>query len=169
MQDYHEDSGLNGIVLDERHVYPLAFAKQLQEEAQPIPKTAPLDFKKGELTLNPTNGDPTRFGKVSTLKVISSSALGLSEDFVYPDNVTPDPSATAVSPYSRSNEYMMNIYLSNILKPNGPDLSVVWLRNPDTTEANPLDPREPFTKRKYSQQQMHRRYDVIDQAERCES
>lgn len=136
IQDYQQQGKMNGINLDEKHVYPLEFAKQLQSQQYPIPKLSPFAYNPGELTLANNNGDPTEFGKVATLRVISGSALGLKEDFMYPDNITSDPSATNKSPYSQSNQYLMATYLNKILPNENPTLSVIWLRNPDTTEHN---------------------------------
>ena len=76
IQNYHQEAGFNGIVLDEKHVYPLELAKQLEENGYPIPKYSPLAFAKGHLALNFDNGNPTGFSKVATLKVISGGALG---------------------------------------------------------------------------------------------
>ncbi|OGO90639.1 MAG: hypothetical protein A3F10_06855 [Coxiella sp. RIFCSPHIGHO2_12_FULL_42_15] len=136
IQDYRQKSGMKGINMDERHVYPLEFAQILQKENYPLPILSPIAYKKGELVLTADNGDPTAFGKIATLKAISGNALGLKDDFMYPDNVTSDPTATTVSPYSRANQYLMKTYLNKILPMEHPNLSVIWLRNPDTTEHN---------------------------------
>lgn len=49
------------------------------------------------------------------------------------DKVTPDPTVT-LSPYTRANHYLMMVYCKAILPLQQPVLSIVWLRNPDTTE-----------------------------------
>lgn len=116
MQDYLS----GGYALDEKHLYPLSFAKQLQSEGYDLPVYAPLDFSPGDLVLSPNNGSPTQAEKVRTLA----------------DGVTPDASDSHGSPYDHANEYMMKIYINEILLKKLPTLSVVWLRNPDTTEHN---------------------------------
>lgn len=125
-QDYQQEMGQAGIVFDEKHVYPLSFAKQLQKQSYPIPKLSPYAFAPGQLKLHNKNGDPTHFTPVATLEKTPEG---------YPDHVTPDPNKAKTSPYSRSNAYLMQSFLSKIW-PRQPQLSVVWLRNPDTTEHN---------------------------------
>jgi hypothetical protein len=114
MQDYLSQ----GIILDEKQGYPLRFVKQLQQDGYPLPKYSPIRFKTGELVLSPQNGDPTAATKVYYLT----------------DNVTSDASDQHGSPYSTANRYMMKVYLNKILTQPGPKLSVIWMRNPDTTE-----------------------------------
>lgn len=116
MQDYMAE----GLTLDEKHAHPLQFAKELQKAGLPLPKYSANDFNPGELTLTANNGAPTDPDKVNS----------------FADGVTPDPSNKSGSPYSRANEYMMKIYLQPILQKKLPQLSVVWMRNPDTTEHN---------------------------------
>src|SRR5262249_40295249 len=50
------------------------------------------------------------------------------------DRVTADPSDASGAPPAAANKYMMSVYLDYILPRQKPDLSVVWLRNPDSTE-----------------------------------
>lgn len=114
MQDYLSQ----GYALDEKHVYPLSFAKRLQQDGYPLPKYSPLDFKPGELILADNNGSPTEPDKT----------------YFMADGVTPDPTDKHGSPFNRSNEYMASIYLKEILLKDKPQLSVIWMRNPDTTE-----------------------------------
>lgn len=136
MQDYQQQGGMHGLVLDEKHIYPLEFAQLLQQDHYPLPALSPIAFNSGALALAADNGDPTAFGPITKLKAISGTALGSKEDFIYPDNITSDPSATDASPYSAANRYLMQTYLQKMITPNMPNLSVVWLRNPDTTEHN---------------------------------
>jgi arylsulfatase A-like enzyme len=106
-QDYQQNSGMNGIVVDEKHVYPPEFAEALQAAGVPLPVATP-----GQTT------GPTAWSPIVTMK----------------DGVTSDPSATDVSPFSVANQYMMNLYLEHILPAGEPNLSVIWMRNPDTTQ-----------------------------------
>ena len=124
-QDYQQKD-IHSIVLDEKHTFPLAFAKLLQSDHYSIPKLSVNAFPKGALTLSKDNGDPTAFGEVATINSV----------FHHPDHVTPDPSATDKTPYTNSNRYLMETYLDKVLPTEKPILSVVWLRNPDTTEHN---------------------------------
>ena len=104
--------------LDERHVHPLNFAKNLQKDGYALPKDSTLNFESNQLILSADNGSPTEFEKIHYLK----------------DGVTPDPTDNHGSPYNRSNRYMVKIFLDQIIKKEMPQLSVIWLRNPDSTE-----------------------------------
>ena len=114
MQDYLS----KGKILDEEHISPLSFAKQLQKHGYPLPKHSPFAFNAGALTLAPNNGDPT-----------SPTAF-----YYLSDGVTSDSSNHGNSPYSQANEYMMNMYLTAILPRYKPQLSVIWMRAPDSIE-----------------------------------
>src|SRR5204862_4468923 len=50
------------------------------------------------------------------------------------DGATPDPRANAGSAHNAANAYLMRVFFDYVLPEFGPDLSVVWLRNPDSTE-----------------------------------
>lgn len=114
LQDYQS----KGIILDEVHVYPLSFAQQLQHDGYALPKLSPLAFNTNSLKLKSDNGNPTAAKKNHFMQ----------------DGVTPDTTNQSGSPYSSANQYMMNIYLNEVLPKIKPRLSVVWMRNPDTTE-----------------------------------
>lgn len=113
-QDYQQ----GGVVLDEKHVYPLSFAKYLQAKQYPLPIDTIYTYS--HFKLNKNNGNPTAFGLVATLK----------------DGVTTDPTTNLHSAYDRDNEYLMRSFLTEVMPHIHPRLSVVWLRNPDTTEHN---------------------------------
>lgn len=115
-----QDIKRGGIILDEKMVWPLSFAKELQAANVPLPLLTTNAYNAGDITLDPANGDPTKFG---AKKVLS-------------DNVTSDASDASGSPFSASNKYMMDIYLSHVLPEKKPDLSVIWMRNPDSTQHN---------------------------------
>ncbi|MFA5170665.1 MAG: alkaline phosphatase family protein [Sulfuriferula sp.] len=117
---YLQDYLRGGLMLDERTVMPLSLAQELQAAGVALPKTATLTGSNHTLELRADNGDPTAAGKVSTLD----------------DKVTTDPTNASGSPYSKANAYMMHTYLEHILPAHQPRLSVVWLRNPDSTEHN---------------------------------
>jgi len=112
--DYKE----GGIILDERMAYPLSFAQELQNAGYPLPKYTPIAYNPGAITLSPNNGDPTAWVPIKHLN----------------DSVTPDPTDSSGSPYCKANTYMMNVYLNYILPNKNPDVSVIWFRDPDSTE-----------------------------------
>ncbi|ASG67842.1 phosphodiesterase [Francisella halioticida] len=113
MQDY--TSG--GVIFDEKHVFPEAFAKYLNNKGYTLPLDTKYAYKDFDLK---GDANPTGYGKVATLK----------------DGVTSDPIAGITSPYSKDNTYLMKNYLNEVMPYAKPQLSVVWLRNPDTTEHN---------------------------------
>ncbi|TBR36121.1 MULTISPECIES: alkaline phosphatase family protein [Dyella] len=108
----------DGVLLDEKIVLPLSFAKELQQAGYPLPRTAPNVYTEGVLALREDNGGPTDRPKPALLK----------------DNATSDATAGADTPPTAANAWMMKAYLEEILPRHRPDLSVVWLRNPDTTQ-----------------------------------
>lgn len=114
LQDYKN----GGVVLDEKSAFPLAFAKELQAAHIPLPVNAALAYRNGELRLAEDNGDPTFTPRAVTLADLS----------------TPNPDDRSGSPPAAANRYLMSVYLDYILPRKHPDLSVVWLRNPDSTE-----------------------------------
>lgn len=113
-QDYHEQ----GVIFDEKHVYPKDFASYLKSINYPLPVDTVYSYN--NFTLNKNNGNPTGTSKVISLK----------------DKVTTDPSSALISPYGTSNTYLMDSYITQILPKYKPNLSVIWLRDPDTTEHN---------------------------------
>ena len=114
LQDYHK----GGVILDEKMAWPLDFARELQAEGVALPKTSPRAYPQGQLTLAAGNGDPTEAGRKVYLA----------------DGVTPDPTDRGGSPYARPSEYLVRTYLDHVLPGRDPDLTVLWIRNPDTTE-----------------------------------
>ncbi|WP_346949045.1 alkaline phosphatase family protein [Dyella sp.] len=107
-----------GLLLDERVALPLSFAKELQAAGYPLPKTAPNIYAEGEVTLSEENADPTERAKAAKLK----------------DGATSDATAGGDTPPTAANAWMMKVYLDQVLPRHKPDLSVVWMRNPDTTQ-----------------------------------
>lgn len=115
IQDYKK----GGIILDEKMVYPLSLAQELQQNNYVLPKLTPVAYTAGTVSLAVNNGDPTAFGSVTKLA----------------DTVTSDPRA-AQSAYNAANQYMMDTYCKYILPKKNPDLTMIWFRNPDSTEHN---------------------------------
>lgn len=115
---YMQDMAQGSIAfLDERMAFPLAFAKELQEASIRLPSTTPLAYPAGELSTAGQIVNPT-----------ASDSLAKMDDCV-----TSNPATAGTSPFVRQNQFIMNVYLKKIL-PKRPDLSVVWFRNPDSTE-----------------------------------
>ena len=114
MQDYKN----GGMALDEKSAFPLEFARELQAAHIALPPTAHFAYRGGELKLAEDNGDPTFQPRAAALA----------------DGVTPNPDDRSGSPPAASNAYLMSVYLDYILPRKHPDVSVVWLRNPDSTE-----------------------------------
>jgi len=114
LQDYKN----GGVTIDEKAAFPLEFARELQAAHVALPATTPFAYPGGALKLVPDNGDPTFQPATKRLA----------------DHVTPDPSDRSGAPPTATNKYLMSVYLDYILPQKKPDLSVVWLRNPDTAE-----------------------------------
>jgi predicted AlkP superfamily pyrophosphatase or phosphodiesterase len=114
LQDYKN----GGVMLDEKAAFPLEFARELQIAHIALPSATAFAYPGAALKLAADNGDPTYQPGTRYLA----------------DHVTPDPSDHSGTPPSAANKYLVSVYLDFILPQKRPDLSVVWLRNPDTTE-----------------------------------
>jgi predicted AlkP superfamily pyrophosphatase or phosphodiesterase len=120
IQDYRQDEAL-GVVLDENMAFPLSFARGLQASGFSLPKSASrYPYPGSGITLAANNGDPT--------------AITASASVTLADRATSDPRADRGSPHNARNEYLMRVFLEYVLPIHAPVLSVVWLRNPDSTE-----------------------------------
>jgi arylsulfatase A-like enzyme len=115
---YMQDTGRGGLFIDEKAVLPLALANELQAAGFALPVTTPLAYAPGELALGQSNGNPSEFKPVQKLQ----------------DGVSSDPTDESGSPYKNALEYMVNAYLEYVLPQKHPRLSVLWLRDPDTTQ-----------------------------------
>jgi arylsulfatase A-like enzyme len=112
-----QDVRHGGVVLDENVAMPLAFAQALGKAGYPLPANTPNAYD-GALELEPDNGTPT--AQLPTVKLR--------------DGVSSDASDAGGAPPTASNAWLMKVYLEYILPKIKPDISVVWLRNPDSTE-----------------------------------
>jgi arylsulfatase A-like enzyme len=118
--DYHQ-SGDSGVILDENVVLPRSFGSALQAAGIPLPKnTVNQTYPDGPLQLAADNGDPT---------AVTEPAL-----ITLADGVTPDPRALTGSPHKARNAYLMRVFIEYVLPQIDPELSVIWLRNPDSTQ-----------------------------------
>jgi arylsulfatase A-like enzyme len=115
---YLQDTVRGGMIVDERTVLPLALAGELQAAGVPLPATAPNAYAPGELVLGAGNGNPIDHKPVQRLK----------------DGISSDPTDEHGSPYKVANEYLVNAYLENVLPQKRPRLTVLWLRDPDSTQ-----------------------------------
>jgi len=121
MQDLHAREP-RSVILDENAAAPLSFARALQAAGFALPaNTVHSASELGQtLTLAPDNGKPTA--------VASERIVRLR------DGATPDPRSALGSAHDAANEYLMHVYLEYVLPKMDPELSIVWLRNPDSTE-----------------------------------
>jgi len=121
IQDVRPDDALS-VVLDENIALPFGFAQKLQAANFALPaNTVRYGYAPGQtLTLADSNGKPTA--------ALSERQIRLA------DGATPDPRASAGSAHNAANAYLMRVFLEYVLPKFEPDLSVVWLRNPDSTE-----------------------------------
>jgi arylsulfatase A-like enzyme len=117
---YIQDYKRGGMMLDEKTVLPLDLAKELQGAGFALPVTAPNAFAPGDLTLAPNNGNPIAFRPPKRLK----------------DGASFDPTDTTGSPYKVGLQYMVDVYLNYILPKKSPALTVLWIRDPDTSQHN---------------------------------
>jgi len=118
LQDYKlPDVGGKNVLLDENTALPLAFAKELQQAGYPLPAHAAFTYG-AALRLADDNDAPTAAGKLVTLR----------------DGVTSDATAGGETTPGPANAWMMRVFLDEVLPKHRPDVSIVWLRNPDTTQ-----------------------------------
>jgi len=120
LQDYRQD-GSTGVILDEDFAWPRDFALRLQAAGRPLPRNVQHHaYPEGSIQLAPDNGDPT--------------APVPAHHVTLADGVTPDPRATSGSQHKARNTYLMHTFLEYVLPQRDPALSVIWLRDPDSTE-----------------------------------
>src|SRR5918911_4594722 len=113
LQDYKR----GGLFLDEKAALPLSFAKELQNAGIPLPAAMGKAYEH-ELPLAPDNGNPVDFKAPKRLK----------------DGVSFDPTDTSGSPYKAGLNYLANTYIDYILPKKSPRLTMLWIRDPDTTQ-----------------------------------
>ena len=121
LQDLRPNEALS-VVLDENIALPFAFAQKFQAAGFALPANAArYQYSAGQtLTLAESNGKPTA--------ALAERQIRLA------DGATPDPRASAGSAHNAANGYLMGAFLEYVLPKFEPDLSIIWLRNPDSTE-----------------------------------
>jgi arylsulfatase A-like enzyme len=116
---YLQDRHARGYVLDEKAVWPLSLVEELRAAGVRVPKTTGSAYPPGVVTADADHdGDPTAIPPSKKLA----------------DGQSTDPTDTSGGPASRDNAYLMDAYANYILPVKKPELTVLWLRNPDTAE-----------------------------------
>jgi arylsulfatase A-like enzyme len=118
---YVQDYRRGGLILDENLVAPAGLAHELQAAGYALPKNTPNGHPAGAVTLAAGNGDPT--AQVATVTVTSANGLRNG-----------DPTDRSGAKATADNDYMMKAYLGYILPNKKPMLSLIWFRDPDSTE-----------------------------------
>ncbi|MCL2449895.1 MAG: alkaline phosphatase family protein, partial [Polyangiaceae bacterium] len=111
-----QDLPRRGVVVDSRQVWPLDVARGIQASLG-LPPTAARAFDAGRLPAT-DGGNPVAEGARVTLS----------------DGVTPDPEDDAGSPYTEVSHWLARAFVDYVLPVERPDLAVLWLPNPDSTE-----------------------------------
>lgn len=110
------DLNRGGYGLDENMVFPQSLAAELQTRGYRLPKNTPVMWP--GVTLAADNGNPTAFRAKAVMA----------------DGATSDPTKGTMCMCSNANQYMLNTYMNYILPEKKPDVSVIWFRDPDSTE-----------------------------------
>jgi arylsulfatase A-like enzyme len=114
---YLQDRHRLATVLDEKSAFPLGVAKALSDRGFGVPLLTPNAYP-GQTPGKSPVADPTRFAPIVRLQ----------------DEKTPDPASATTTAYAGSNAYFMHVLSDYIWPVQQPDLTIVWLRDPDTTE-----------------------------------
>jgi arylsulfatase A-like enzyme len=114
---YLQDRTRRGSIVDEKAVFPLELARSLVEAGFALPAFG-LDASRAGAGALPAHENAPASGRVERLA----------------DGRTPDPTTGVVSPYTPVNDYLMHVLLDYLWPRQAPDLTLVWLRDPDTTE-----------------------------------
>ena len=102
-----------GFGIDENMVFPESLASELKSKGYPLPKNS------SKMWPGISSGDkPTEAGAKSLLL----------------DKASSDPTVGTTSLFSKANRYLLNVYLEYILPEKRPEVSVIWFRDPDSTE-----------------------------------
>jgi len=117
---YLQDVGRGGMLVDEKTVFPQALAEELQGAGMALPTTTPNAYPAGAIVLAGTNGNPIEFKPLKKLK----------------DGVTSEPGDDSGTQFKGALEYLVTTYTDYVLPKKQPRLTMLWLRDPDTTEHN---------------------------------
>lgn len=121
LQDVRPDPTLS-YLLDENIAAPLSFARSLQGAGFSLPaNVVRFQNEDGQVAaVSADNGNPT--------------ATRAERQVRLDDGVTADPRAALGSAHNAANGYLMSAFLEYVLPKLSPDLSLLWLRNPDSTQ-----------------------------------
>jgi arylsulfatase A-like enzyme len=104
-----------GMMVDEHTVFPRPLADELLAAGARLPKNIVMW---PDLKLPATNGDP----------------MARKPKVLMADGQTSDPSRTDATPFVGSYSYLTEMLTTHILPKKKPNLSMFWIRDPDTTE-----------------------------------
>jgi arylsulfatase A-like enzyme len=117
IQDYKK----GGYILDENTVFPQSVVAELQAASIALPANVVHAYPAGAVTLAANNGNPT--------------AQAATVQFTLPNGVKAnDATDGSGAKGTADNKYMMDAYLNYILPNKKPDLTLIWFRDPDSTE-----------------------------------
>lgn len=119
---YLQDVNRGGYILDENTVLPLSLATELTNNNFAVPANTGKAYVSGQFVLGAGGTIPSRPGRVN-----AKFANGLSAG---------DPSDSSGAAATAYNKTLMDAYLNYILPNKKPDLSLIWFRDPDSTEHN---------------------------------
>lgn len=115
-----QDRKKAGFLIDENFAWPQALVDSITAAGKLVPLNTPFAY--GMTVPDEIKNDPTKS------PTLGKGAVTLD------DKATSDPTDTSGSRNNAANDYLMNVYLDQILAPQSPDLSLLWFRTPDTTE-----------------------------------
>jgi arylsulfatase A-like enzyme len=116
---YLQDRHKRGFVLDEKAVWPASLVNDLKTAGFRVPKATSNAYPPGQVTVDAaSNGDPTAIPPSKKLA----------------DGQSTDPTDASGGTASLDNAYLMDAYAGYILPTKKPELTVIWLRNPDTAQ-----------------------------------
>jgi arylsulfatase A-like enzyme len=116
---YIQDRKRGGIILDENAIFPLSFAQSLQDAGVPIPKEAAAFYADAGLTFGCNSGDPDPVLARGPKRMV--------------DKVTADPLDPGYALSTKPDGYFVSVFVNHILPKYDPHLSVLWLREPDSS------------------------------------
>ena len=119
---YLQDGHRGGYILDENTVVPLSLATELTNNHFAVPANTGKTYASGQFVLGAGGIIASRPARVN-----AKFANGLSAG---------DPSDRSGAAATANNKAMMDAYLNYILPTKRPDLSLIWFRDPDSTQHN---------------------------------
>src|SRR5205814_5157237 len=106
----------------------LGFARDLQAAGFHVPATTTIAYPTDAGA--PTDGPPASLIVETANPTFAAGTQKLSDNFAS----DPPSDGTPLTRQNDGNEYMMKVYLEYILPTRKPDLSLLWLRNPDSSQ-----------------------------------